>query len=152
MKVTVPLQAADAEQKQASKVKVTVPLQAADAGQQQASKLKVTVPLQAADAGQQDKADIPPEPTTPDAMAHMPEPMKTEYKRLKEQLALRESKTRQPLTTVNQDKGICGRITPPPQKKKKIIILFCYLLTLSLQRFSKFKIDKIILKNKGHYI
>ena len=42
-------------------------------------------------------------------MAHMPEQMKTEYKRLKEQLALRESKTRQPLTTVNQEKGRCTR-------------------------------------------
>ncbi|KAL9984828.1 hypothetical protein ACROYT_G007164 [Oculina patagonica] len=71
----------------------------------EASKVKGTAPPQAADAEQQDKTtELPPEPKTPDAMAHMPEQMKTEYKRLKEQLALRESKTRQPLTTVNQEK------------------------------------------------
>lgn len=68
--------------------------------------MKGAAPSQVADAEQpQDKKDLPPEPKTPDAMAHMPEQMKTEYKRLKEQLALRESKTRQPLTTFNQEKG-----------------------------------------------
>ena len=59
-----------------------------------------------ADTGQQPaKTDLPPVPKTPDAMDHMPEQMKTEYRRLKEQLALRE-KTRQPLSHVNQEKGV----------------------------------------------
>ena len=58
-----------------------------------------------AETGQQPaKTDLPPVPKTPDAMDHMPEQMKTEYRRLKEQLALRE-KTRQPLSNVNQEKG-----------------------------------------------
>lgn len=69
--------------------------------------MKVTASPQATDTEQQDNTELSPEPTTPDAMAHMPEQMKTEYKKLKEQLALRESKTRQPLTTVNQEKGMC---------------------------------------------
>lgn len=79
--------------------------------------MKGTAPPQAADAEQQDKTELPPEPRTPDAMAHMPEQMKTEYKRLKEQLALRESKTRQPLTTVNQEKGTYRRIIKILNKK-----------------------------------
>lgn len=69
--------------------------------------MKVTASPQATDTEQQDSTELSPEPTTPDAMAHMPEQMKTEYKKLKEQLALRESKTRQPLTTVNEEKGMC---------------------------------------------
>ena len=44
-------------------------------------------------------------PKTPDAIDHMPEQMKSEYRRLKEQLAQRE-KTRLPLTNINQDKGV----------------------------------------------
>lgn len=44
------------------------------------------------------KTDIPSVPKTPDAMDHMPEQMKNEYRRLKERLAHRE-KTKQ------QDKG-----------------------------------------------
>ena len=81
---------------QASKVKGSQVLTVATAA------LAVPPP---ADAGQQPaKTDLPPVPKTPDAMDHMPEQMKTEYRRLKEQLALRE-KTRQPLSNVNQEKG-----------------------------------------------
>ena len=74
--------------------------------------MKGTPSPQVTDTEQQDNAELPPEPKTPDAMAHMPEQMKTEYKKLKEQLALRESKTRQPLTTVNQEKGTCRKMNP----------------------------------------
>ena len=56
------------------------------------------------DTGNPSRTDLPSEPKTPDAMDHMPEQMKTEYRRLKEQLAMRE-KTRQPLANVNQEKG-----------------------------------------------
>jgi len=72
--------------------------------------VKGTPSPQVTDTEQQDNTGLPPEPKTPDAMAHMPEQMKTEYKKLKEQLALRESKTRQPLTTVNQEKGTCRKM------------------------------------------
>lgn len=75
----------------------------------QASKVKGTASSQATGTEQQDNTELSPEPKTPDAMAHMPEQMKTEYKKLKEQLALRESKTRQPLTTVNQEKVHVGK-------------------------------------------
>lgn len=76
----------------------------------QASKVKGTASSQATGTEQQNNTELSPEPKTPDAMAHMPEQMKTEYKKLKEQLALRESKTRQPLTTVNQEKGACRKM------------------------------------------
>lgn len=74
----------------------------------QASKVKGSQNASAvapqAETAQQAKTDLPPVPKTPDAMDHMPEQMKTEYRRLKEQLAQRE-KTRQPLTSINQEKG-----------------------------------------------
>ena len=60
---------------------------------------------QKGDVEQPCNTDLPPEPTTPEAMAHMPEQMKTEYRRLKEQLALRESKSKQPPTSFNAEKG-----------------------------------------------
>lgn len=75
--------------------------------------MKATEKSHAGEGTQKGKTGhVSPEPTTPDAMAHMPEQMKTEYKRLKEQLALHESKTRQPLTTVNQEKGNCNNVKP----------------------------------------
>lgn len=72
----------------------------------QASRVKESqnVKVPQADTGEPAKTDLPAVPKTPDAMDHMPEQMKTEYRRLKEQLAMRE-KTRQPLTNVNQEKG-----------------------------------------------
>lgn len=48
-------------------------------------------------------------PKTPDALAHLPEERRAEYKRLKEQLAQHEGrKTRQPLSDISQDKGQLG--------------------------------------------
>ena len=72
----------------------------------QASKVKINADAESLqdDTGNPSRTDLPPEPKTPDAMDHMPEQMKTEYRRLKEQLAMRE-KTRQPLANVNQEKG-----------------------------------------------
>ena len=72
----------------------------------QASKVKSNADAESLqdDTGNPSRTDLPPEPKTPDAMDHMPEQMKTEYRRLKEQLAMRE-KTRQPLANVNQEKG-----------------------------------------------
>ena len=72
----------------------------------QASKVKSNADAESLqdDTGKPSRTDLPPEPKTPDAMDHMPEQMKTEYRRLKEQLAMRE-KTRQPLANVNQEKG-----------------------------------------------
>ena len=72
----------------------------------QASKVKSCADAEAlqGDTGDAPKIDLPRVPKTPDAMDHMPEQMKTEYRRLKEQLAMHE-KTRQPLSNVNQEKG-----------------------------------------------
>ena len=49
---------------------------------------------------------MPPPPQIPDAMDHMTEERKEEYQRLKEQLARRDKRAkqpRQPLSTINQE-------------------------------------------------
>ena len=51
---------------------------------------------------------------TPEALEHMPDSKKAEYKRLKAKLAQYEKKKRQPLSAVNQDKGkICSNFYWP---------------------------------------
>ena len=89
----------------------------------QASKVKSNADAESVqdDTGNPSRTDLPPEPKTPDAMDHMPEQMKTEYRRLKEQLAMRE-KTRQPLANFNQEKGT--KIYVVVNFSSKIIFIF----------------------------